>query len=1197
MRATYIVVLLVATMALAAPHAGSQGVAGGAPVQFASPGVTLPGCQLRYDSGFDIRDWNGDGLPDLLLPNSSMMAFHVHLNEGTRMQPRFGRAVGYPVNLTETTPQTIEHCMAFAPCDLNHDGLFDMIFFDGQLRMDYNTGTAHGPNHWHLDKTTPHLFPGSDKMIAENARYATGPESMYWSKGIFGRQVLTMTVADWDGDGLEDLLVCRFKNEAPGIKKTGAIEQWTSWGRVGISKPRAPAPAPDEPTYLERLKQAPPRGLYFYKNTGTKEKPWFDAGVEILTPDGASIAAPNPLVADVDGDQTPDLISTETAYRCNAFRVDWPTAPSVVWFRRGSKDDPAQLEPARPLADAAGKPIPAGVQARLYDFRGNGVQDLFVMDAGLQGSLRWYKNTAQNATARPAFAPPVALTGEDFLRFDFMYQPLVVDWFGKGSRDLILHGCTDAHCKWALRRTVLYKNVATRPGEIKYTFAGWLNFRGDLAMVPQTSAFESRPYDVYGSAVSLLDDGSGKKRLVMSVDGKLYLFTDLAADGVTFQQRTPLNIPNPTQNRCRDWQDIPVNVPEKVRYIRIGNDRNGMGNLRDSFLHIVNFEAIAGGKNVATVDQGIEIKKLNKETVRWYQVQNPTAMFTPGNGINDDKPSFTSFGYYIGPAVITLKEPVALEKIRFLLSDRESIWYEKFWPFFWQGKLLRMGSEQGEAWYNYTVEVSADEQKWTVVADRMNVEMNRSVPVMVDWDQDGKVDLLLGVQHAKGIWPSTKEYRLYRNTGTNDAPEYQQFEPICDENGKPLSPQAFWYNAYGIQCGIAANDLDRDGKLDLIVEGFQNNDLLYYRNVSADPGKELRFKLVKSLGDPQPIWYDGRYRFFYVGDVDKDGVADLLNSTGEVTFFKGTAPTAPARVTELLAIAAAGRTELRWKRPRGAVKYDIRYREGDEPDEIDWANLTGTTGDYAVPEGEVQSVKPALPAGKWAFAAVRSLGADGAVSAISESARVTMAPLKSLVLRNGPAGPAGEVEYNGAAGCYLNAEKPAEVAPVKPSVLTVMAHSKNQRVILLRFANLPATGKIERAFLELTTDQSLQENPALQQNPATLPVSCNSIRNDWDAAKATFQEAAPGVPWAKDELMAGGSFLSKAAMIQTVRPRHTIRWDVTKAVLAATSTGGTVSLLIRADYTGYYIDGRGYRFCGMEFPAVNQRPRLVLLSK
>ncbi len=1168
-------------------------------VRFEPHGVKLEGNQFLYDAGFEVLDWNGDGKLDIFLPNTSMMSFAAHLNEGPPDAPRFGRAINYPVNLTETAPQTLEHGQAFAVCDLNGDALFDLILFDGQLRMIYNVGAPHGPNHWSLAKL-PQYFPGSESMIKENARYATGPESMYWNKGIFARQALTLTVADWDGDGLDDLVICRFKDEAPGVQSAGGAEQWTSWGRVLVSRPRLPPPPADAPQYLEKLSQPPARGLYFYKNTGTKEQPWFDQEVEIRTPEGTSIAAPNPLVADMDGDGVLDLVSSESNYSCNAFRVDWPTAPHVVWFRRPKQEETAVLEPPRAVADASGQPVPAGVQARMVDLRGAGVKDLLVMDGDHQGTIRWYKNTAASSASTPAWAAAEVLRGKDFLRFDFMCQPVVVNWFGPGSRDLLIHGCTDAHCKFALRRTALYKNVAQKLGELKYELAGYFNFQGDPAMVPPS--FEERPYDVYGSAVAVFpDDGNGQRRLLMSVDGKVYFFSQLAPDGLTFQQRTPLNLPS-HRNRHRGWQEITLSPSQKVQYIRIGNDRNGMGNLRDSFLHIVNFEALVAGKNVATLDQGVQIADENGVDSPYYRVQRPTKMFTPGNAPSDTEPNFTTFGYYIGPATVTLKAPAPLEKIRFLLSDREARWYDIRLPFYWQGKLLRDGTEQGEPWYQYTVEVSADKKNWTTVADTMKTEMMRSVPHLTDWDGDGRVDLLLGVLNSKGIWPAEKEYRLYRNTGSNAAPKFDACQSLCDEHGQPLKLQAYWYLAYGIQCGVAAADLDADGKRDLIVEGHRNAELLYYRNVSNDSTSKLCFQRVRELGHPAPIRYDSGYRYFHLGDVDGDGVTDWINSaSSSMAFFKGIAATAPARVDDLtVAEATAHSLQLRWTRPAGATHYDVRWSEEPITD-LTWPRLPSHAQTYVAPATNDPvhiATLAGLPPGKTLYVAVKSINDAGDSSGLSNVAQGVLPPLRRIVLRNGPEQSAGVPAYAGNQACYLDAQKPTEAAPKEPAQLIARAQTPNgekQKVILLRFRDLPKTGPLERAVLELTTDPGLQPNGALLQPIARLAVSCNAIRDDWDAARATYTAAAPGQPWAADELESGGQFLSMAQPEFTIAPRRTVRWDVTEAVRAAQQEGRmAISLLVRVDYTGYYIAGHGYNFCGPDFPAVEQRPRLCL---
>jgi len=1013
--------------------------------RISSDGVQMPGCQLASDAGFDFIDWNDDGKLDLFLDDPGMISGYVHLNTGTRTEPKFDHSFWYPLNLTEAVPHDMYFTQTRAICDLNHDGLWDMLVYDGQPRLIFNTGTKHGPNHWNFTLPEPY-FPGSPQMIKENTRFTIGMESMYWGKGVFPRQVLTWTVADWDGDGLEDLLICRFKDEAPGIKAFDSTTGTTT-GTFQRS------------TWMEKLPEAPARGLYFYKNVGTREKPWFDKGIEITTPDGQSIAAPNPVVMDIDGDGIPDLVSTETPYTCNAFRVDWPTRPNVVWFRRPSKSDVSHLEPTTPLTDVAGKPIAAGVQARFADLRNAGVKDLFVMDPVT--GLRWYKKSGKG------YETPVTLHGTDFARFGFMYQPLVVDWFGKNSRDLILHGCYDPHCQWAIRRTALYRNR----GGMKYEFAGFLNYQGDRAMVPQYFPFEERPYDVYGSYVALMPDaGTGKKRLVMSVNGKLHLFTDLAADGLTFQTRRPVNIPYPESNRMKDWQEISVSITNKVQFIRINNERNGIGANRDCYLHIVKFEAWAARKNWAT---GAEVKPA----------KNPAAMLTGGNESN-----FTTLAYAMGPAIVTLPEPVALEQIRFLLSDREPGWYTAFRQFTWHDRPVRQHSELGELWFNYRVEVSTDQTNWTVVADRMKTPMMRSCPVFVDWNHTGKFDLVLGVLNANGIWPDNKEYRLYLNKGTNDDPKFEDFQPLADETGKPLKIAAWWLKTYAPQCGVAV--LDANGKRGLVVEDAEpRGGLRYFENVGDDP---LRFKFVKLLGDPVPIDYPSGYRYFFCGDVDGDGLPDVINCTGGMIFFKGL--------------------------PANAIN-----------------TVTDPTG---------------------------------------------------IVVRNAEA-------------CYVDASKPTESMPRQPSKLevrTLTPRGPKQRLILIRFTALPQVAGLERAMLELTTDPKFERFPL--QTPPGCAVSCSIIRDDWDAEKATFAEAAPGKPWAPGELDAGGEFLTMAEPINTVKAAQKVMWDVTPAVREALRAGRTsISLLIRAEYTGKYVAGEGYNFCGPAWPRIETRPRLVLESK
>ena len=186
---------------------------------------------------------------------------------------------------------------------------------------------------------------------------------------------------------------------------------------------------------------------------------------------------------------------------------------------------------------------------------------------------------------------------------------------------------------------------------------------------------------------------------------------------------------------------------------------------------------------------------------------------------------------------------------------------------------------------------------------------------------------------GNGTKPLEKEYRLYLNKGTNDEPKYDDYIPICDEAGKPLVLPALASNIVGPQCGIAAHDRNGDGKMfDLVTEDVLDGSALrFYQNVSPDPNKELRFKFIKKIGDPVPVEvYPGHpYRNFYFGDVDVDGIPDIIQFSGSFLFFKGVAPGAPPEITDL-SVVASGKdgVQLRWTKPRGATQTEVRFGKG-----------------------------------------------------------------------------------------------------------------------------------------------------------------------------------------------------------------------------------------------------------------------------
>ncbi len=84
-----------------------------------------------------------------------------------------------------------------------------------------------------------------------------------------------------------------------------------------------------------------------------------------------------------------------------------------------------------------------------------------------------------------------------------------------------------------------------------------------------------------------------------------------------------------------------------------------------------------------------------------------------------------------------------------------------------------------------------------------DIKVRRPSPYTIDWDQDGKQDLLLGTDKA--------EVYFLKNSGTNDKPELKVARKIN------LTSEEF---AKGSRCRIDVTDWNADGKLDLLVGNF-----------------------------------------------------------------------------------------------------------------------------------------------------------------------------------------------------------------------------------------------------------------------------------------------------------------------------------------------------------------------------------------
>ncbi len=238
-----------------------------------------------HDMGYPYPafvDWDGDGLPDLVLPNETNRIFW-YPNVGTRDEPRFGPrrqviADGYPDSdaaratsarlaadeSVPNSPYPYEETQPFfwrtgaGFADLNGDGLMDLVTMDGHTRkltlfVQYRDAQGvlrlrrHGPL-----KLSDGRFI-DDSIVGRSA---------HWTESI--------RCVDWDGDGLIDLI----------------------YGCAGT----------------ERAKGS----LYLLRNVGTTTEPLF-AEPETLRCFGEPIKVtehgPHPWVGDFDGDGRPDILT------------------------------------------------------------------------------------------------------------------------------------------------------------------------------------------------------------------------------------------------------------------------------------------------------------------------------------------------------------------------------------------------------------------------------------------------------------------------------------------------------------------------------------------------------------------------------------------------------------------------------------------------------------------------------------------------------------------------------------------------------------------------------------------------------------------------------------------------------------------------------------------------------------------------
>ncbi|MCD4847315.1 MAG: T9SS type A sorting domain-containing protein [Candidatus Aegiribacteria sp.] len=148
---------------------------------------------------------------------------------------------------------------------------------------------------------------------------------------------------------------------------------------------------------------------------------------------------------------------------------------------------------------------------------------------------------------------------------------------------------------------------------------------------------------------------------------------------------------------------------------------------------------------------------------------------------------------------------------------------------------------------------------------------NSSAPVIVDWNEDGLLDLILGQEST-----SPGSVRLYLNSGTPENHAFTTYTWIQSSSS----------NISWSRCTPQVVDINLDGKKDLIC-GENNGKLAFYENVGTNASPVFSgYEYLESNGSDIDIYYGSR---LWVNDWDEDGLLDLLVSdyNGWVYLYPG----------------------------------------------------------------------------------------------------------------------------------------------------------------------------------------------------------------------------------------------------------------------------------------------------------------------
>jgi hypothetical protein len=156
-----------------------------------------------------------------------------------------------------------------------------------------------------------------------------------------------------------------------------------------------------------------------------------------------------------------------------------------------------------------------------------------------------------------------------------------------------------------------------------------------------------------------------------------------------------------------------------------------------------------------------------------------------------------------------------------------------------------------------------------VQANKSDIDVGLlSVPVVNDWNEDGRKDLVVGMDAGN--------VNVYLNIGTNEAPSFGSYFRVQADGGDINHAKNFPEVA----------DLNEDGLKDLVM-GWLDGSCLYWPNygTNSDPVFHESYELVGFTDPVDPDPYNYNWSHMEVCDWDGDGHLDVLFTRWESEIF------------------------------------------------------------------------------------------------------------------------------------------------------------------------------------------------------------------------------------------------------------------------------------------------------------------------